>query len=199
VLSGKQTQKAAATPPTLKPAAPAPSPAPAPSGPLSLPQTTAQLPPQQPINPEALVIAKPAEETVETQPAQRPPRRAAGPAQGPPRAASDTIPLQQPQTPAAPAAATPPPETERPALQEILPANELARLKESADSRKREIRKILDQQDNRKVNEGQRALIAQIRGFVQQSDEAEAKGDMRVAESLAERASILVRELPGGR
>jgi len=194
VLSGKQAQKTAATPAAVKPPTPAPAPAPAPSGPLSIPQTTAQLPPQQPLNPDALAIAKP-EETVEPPPAQRPPRRAAGAVQGPPRAA-DTIPLQQ--APAAPAV-TPPPEQERPALQEILPAAELNRLKESADARKRDIRKVLDQQDPRKLNEGQRALITQIKGFVQQSDEAEAKGDMRIAESLAERAQILLRELQGGR
>ena len=194
VLNGKQAQKTAATPAAVKPAAPAPAPTPPPSAPLSLPQTTAQLPPQQPINPEALAVAKP-EETVETPPAQRPSRRAAGPPQGPPRAA-DTTPLQQ--TPAAPAAVAPP-EPERPALQEILPAAELNRLKASADNRKQNIRKTLDQQDPRKLNDGQRALITQIKGFVQQSDEAETKGEMRVAESLAERAEILLRELQGGR
>ena len=111
-----------------------------------------------------------------------------------------TVRLKSPlqQTPPAPAAVAPA-EPERPPLQEILPPAELNRLKVSADNLKRDIRKVLYQQDPRKLNDSQKALVAQIRGFVQQSDEAEGKGDVRVAESLAQRAEILLRELQGGR
>jgi hypothetical protein len=95
----------------------------------------------------------------------------------------------------------PPPEQqqERPAIQEILPPAELKRLQESADGKKRDIRKVLDQTDLRKLNNAQRDLVGRIQTLVRQSDDAEGRNDMRQAESLANQAQVLIRELQGGR
>ncbi len=195
LLSGKQTQKASATPPPPKPASSAPASAePAPKTPLSIPQTVAELPAPQPISADALATTKPPEEAAESQPARTPPRRS-GPVAGPPRAEP---------TPPAPAAAAPPPPVpeqpvERPPIQEILPAAEQKRLQESADGRKRDIKKVLDQTDLRKLNPGQRDLVARIRTLVSQSDDAGMRNDWRQADALAGQALVLVRELQSGR
>lgn len=98
----------------------------------------------------------------------------------------------------APAAAATP-EPERPPILEILPDAERKRLQESAAGRRREIHRILDPLDARKLSDGQRALTARIRSFLQLSDDAEGRGDMRQADALAERAQVLVQELQGGR
>jgi hypothetical protein len=199
VLSGKQTQKVSATPLPPKPASSVPaSSTPAPQSPLSIPQTVAELPAPQPISADALATTlKPAEEPVESQPGPRtPPRR--GPVAGPPRA-EPALPVQA-QAPPTPA---PPPPTETPVerapIAEILPAAEVKRLQDSVDTRKRDIRRVLDQTDQRKLDNAQRDLVARIRTLVQQSDEAGARNDWRQADALAGQALVLVRELQGGR
>jgi len=63
----------------------------------------------------------------------------------------------------------PAPETARPPIQEILPPAELQRLKDSADARKREVRKVLDQMGSRRLN-SQRETVSRIRSFLQLSD-----------------------------
>jgi hypothetical protein len=99
-----------------------------------------------------------------------------------------------PDQPPAPA-----PETARPPIQEILSPTELKRLHDSADARKREVRKVLDQIGSRRLNPSQREQLFRIRSFLQLSDHAEAKNEMRDADVLAERAQVLVRELQSGR
>jgi hypothetical protein len=184
VLKGKAQANVSSTP------AP-PKPAPAPPPPLSIPQTQAELPAHQPISPEALATTPP-EGPVEIQPAPRPLRR--GAAFGPPK--PETPPTltvtDQPPRPA------PAPETARPPIQEVLPPAELQRLKNSADARKREVRKVLDQMGSRQLN-NQRETGSRIRSFLQLSDNAEAKNEMRNADELAERAQTLVRDLRSGR
>ena len=195
VLSAKQQQKkVSAAPAPPKPATTAPaSIAPAPPALLSIPQTVAELPAPQPISPDALATLKQPEEPVESQPGPRvPPRR--GPVAGPPRAAEPTS-AAQAQPPQPP----PPEQVERPPIQEILPEAEKKRLQESADARKRDIKKVLDQTDPRRLNNAQKDLVARIRTLVQQSDEAGTRNDWRQAESLAGQALVLVRELQGGR
>ena len=189
VLRGKQTQKVSAPPPTPVPAA-KPASAPPPQ-PLSIPQTQAQLPAPQPIAPGALATTTPAEPPAETQPAQRAPRRPTRPVAGPPR---PEIPPAQVQTPPVPATG----EAERPPVQEIVPAGESNRLRESAEARKQEIRKTLDQAQSRSLSRDQRAVISRIQTFLQQSDDAQKKGDMRLADALAQRAQVLARELQNG-
>jgi len=193
VLHGKQ-QKVSTTPaPPTKPASVTPTPAPTPQAPLSIPQTVAELPAPQPLTQEALATLKPAEEQAETQPAARtPPRRTPV---GPPKATEPTPVAVQP------APVTPPPEQqpERPAIQEILPPAESKRLQESADGKKRDIKKVMDQTDPRKLNNAQRDLVARIRTLVQQSDDAEGRNEMRQADNLATQAQVLIRELQGVR
>jgi hypothetical protein len=188
VLRGKQTH-ASAPPPTPAPAA-KPAPAPPPQ-PLSIPQTQAQLPAPQTIAPGALATTTPPEPPAETQPAQRTTRRPTGPVAGPPR--PETPPVQAP-TPPAPATT----EAERPPVQEIVPASESNRLRESAEARKQEIRKTLEQAQARTLSRDQRAVFLRIQTFVQQSDDAQKKGDMRLADALAQRAQVLARELQNG-
>lgn len=186
VLRAKQQTKAGNPPPPPKPAtitAPA-----APPPPLSILQTQVELPAAQPISAQALESLKPLDEPAETQRPSRPPRRA-GPVAAPPH----------PETPPAQVQPTPPPEPERPPIQEIVPAAELKHLQDSADGRKRDIRKVLDQIGTQRLNATQRDKIERIKSFLALSDEAESRNDMRQADALAEKAQILVGELQSGR
>ncbi len=186
VLRGKP-KAASATPPAPKPAVtPAPPP---PSPPLSIHQTQVDLPSPQAVSPDALATAPP-EQPVETPPAQRPRRPAPSPA--PARAESQPPPDQ---TPAQPPAAEP----ERPPVQAIVPAGDLKRLQDSAQARRREARQALAQAQTRRLNQQEQDLIKRIDSFLTQSDQAEARGDMRQADALAERAQVLARGLAGGR
>jgi hypothetical protein len=195
VLSGKeQKQKAAAVPPPPKPASATPAPSPAPQAPLSIPQTVADLPAPQPINPDALPTIKLPEEGAETPPAPRPRPPRAGQVAGPPKAEPPPVTAQTPPSPA-PAE----PQQERAPIQEILPPAESKRLQDSAQGKKRDIKKVLDQIDVRKLNSAQRDLVQRIKTLVQQSDDAEGKNEMRQAEALAGQAQVLMRELQGGR
>jgi hypothetical protein len=95
-----------------------------------------------------------------------------------------------------PPAVAPAEAEQRPTVQEIVAPAELKRLQESADSRKQEIRKVLEQA--RGLSRDQREIVTRIQSFVQLSDEAEKRGDMRQADALAERGQLLVRELQSG-
>jgi hypothetical protein len=194
VLNGKeQKPKIAAAPAPPRPASSVPTPSPAPQSPLSLPQTVAELPAPQPISPDALATTKPSEEPAEAPPAQRPrpPRNqvtAGPPRPEPPPVAAQPVPNPPPTEP-----------QERAPIQVIIPPAESKRLQESADAKKRDIKKVLDQTDPKKLNNAQRDLVQRIRTLVQQSDEAEGKNEMPQADALAGQAQVLVRELQGGR
>ena len=218
-LHGNPTQNIAAAPPPPAPA-PAPPPAPEPKAePLSIPQTQAQLPRPQPINPEALASPQPPEAPPpEPQPANpRPQRKQFGPPAGPPKAPEPVTPAAQqqaqpatqPTTPAVqpvPAAVQPAPVAAQPTpvvvdtgtrsqIQEIVPTSELKRLQESLAARTAEIRKVLEQAQARGASKEQGSVISRIQSFLQQSDDAEKRGDLRQADALAERAQVLAREL----
>lgn len=195
VLSGKeQKQKVSAVPTPPKPASTTPAPSPTPQAPLSIPQTVAELPAPQPISPEALVSMKQPEEPAETPPAPRPRPPRAGQVVGPPKPEAPPVTAQAP-----PAAVPPELPQERAPIQEILPPAENKRLQDSADGKKREIKKVLDQIDVRKLDNAQRDLVQRIKSLVQQSDEAEGRNEMRQADALAGSAQILIRELQSGR
>jgi hypothetical protein len=83
-------------------------------------------------------------------------------------------------------------------VQEIVPASESNRLRESAEARKQEIRKTLEQAQARALSRDQRGVVSRIQTFLQQSDDAQKKGDMRLADALAQRAQVLARELQNG-
>lgn len=178
-------------PQTVRAAPPAPQPAAVetaaakPEPTLSIPQTQVELPPPQPLNPEALEVSPPVEPTVNA-PATM--RRPAGP---PP------ITVPKPVEAAAQPAA--PPEAERAPVREIVPAEDLKRLQESADARKREVRQMLAQTRARRVNGREQGVIDTVESFLKLSDQAETRGDMRQASALAERAWVLAKDLRGGR
>ena len=183
VLSGKP-KVAKNTPAPPKPA-PAPTPPPLPQ-PLSNPQTTVQLPPQQPVSVEALATIQQQEPAAATPPPVRTaPRRTA--AQAAPR------PVEAAPAPAPPVVATP--TEERQPIQEVLPPGERARLLEESQSRRRDAQRVLDQFPIQRMNSMQRSIAERVQSFIKQAEEAEGRGDMRQASELAGRALVLAKEL----
>jgi hypothetical protein len=83
-------------------------------------------------------------------------------------------------------------------VQEILQPEELKRLQDSVASRKQEVHRVLDAALARKLTRQQAAAVSRIQSFLQQSEEAEKRGDLRQADALGERAQILAREFQGG-
>ena len=92
----------------------------------------------------------------------------------------------------------PAPEPERPPVQTIVPADEQKRLQEAAQAAKREARQALNQMASRRLSSHDRDTMKYILGFVNQSDQAEARGDMRQAAALAQRAQALARGWQSG-
>jgi hypothetical protein len=181
VVRGKP-KAAAAVPPAPKPAPSAPA---APPQPLSIPQTQVQLPPPQPVNPEALPSEPPTEPPAETTSTTTRGNRGRPAVSHAPR----------PETAAPPAAAPAPVAEPRAPMQEVVPAGEQKRWQDSAQARKREIQKWLDTAGRQRLTSHQRNTVERIRAFLKDSDDAERRGDMREADALAERAQILLREL----
>jgi len=169
------------------PAAPAPATraAPPPQT-LSVPQTQVEIPPPQPVSEAALAAGEIPQDEPEPPAPQRPPRRNVGPP-----AVNQTH-----SEPAAPPAAT---EEPRPPIQEVLTAEERKHLQDSAAERKREIRRLVDMARRHPLNATEASAITRIEGLVKLSDDAEAKGDMREADALAERALVLAKDLESGR
>ena len=186
-LRGKPAKSA------VVPAAPKPVVAPAPAAPppaLSIPQTRVELPKPQPVDPSALITEPRPPELPEPPPAAAPAR---------PRRTSPAA--SQPASPAAAApaaAATPPPET-RETFQEIVSPAELKRLQDQGLARRREANQILDQLGRRQLTGAEQKVAATIRNFLALSEEAEKHNDPRQANSLAERAQILAKELQSGK
>jgi hypothetical protein len=83
-------------------------------------------------------------------------------------------------------------------VQEIIPPDELKQLQDRLAVRKQEVHRVLDPALARKPNAQQTAALSRIQSFLQQSEEAEKRGDWRQADALGERAQILARELQGG-
>jgi hypothetical protein len=201
VLKPKQQAKVVTPPPPPpKPAEPPPRPQP-----LSIAQTQTQLPSPQPISPEALATVQTPRPTAETEsnPAtnSRPGRRA-GPVVGPkPESAVGAATVAGQSTaappPATPAAAPiPPSDTEpRATVQEIVPPAEQKRLQESVAAHQQEIHKVLEAALTRQLTSEQRGLKSRIESFLQQSEDAAKRNDWRQANTLAERAQVLAKEL----
>jgi hypothetical protein len=168
----------------LPPAAPkpaaTPAAAPAPPPPLSIPQTQVELPKPQPVDPAALMV-----DTTPREPEPEP--QLALPA----RSKQRTTPAATPTPPAA----APTPEPPRETFREIVSPSESKRLTEQAQGRRREVNQILDQLSRRTLSNAQKSVMATIRNFLALSLEAEGHNDPRGADSLAERAQILAKEL----
>jgi hypothetical protein len=176
-LRGKPKVAAPVAPKPVPAPAPAPAPPPAP---LSVPQTSVTLPKEQTLDDAALA----------TEPAISPEPVPA--AAGPPQ-------RQRNRPQATPSA--PPPVTAEPreAVQEIVSAADLKRLQEQAQARRGEANQILARVTGRSLSPKQQGVVASIRSFLALSDQAERYNDMRQADSLAERAQILAKELQSGK
>jgi lipopolysaccharide biosynthesis regulator YciM len=84
-------------------------------------------------------------------------------------------------------------------LQEIISAEQRKRLLDEIGNRKREINDAVEAASRRNLSQQDRNLIDRIRSFVELSDQAAGRGDMRQADALSERALVLARELKGAR
>ena len=174
----------AANPAVAKTAAPTTPAAPAP---LSIPQTTVELPKAQPIDPAALEVetAPPVSAgTVNVPRNPAPPQKKSVPAR------TDAA----PQPPVA-ASLEPP----RQPVQEIVSAADLKRLQDSAQNRKREVARILSAINPKRLSPAQKNVLNSIHSFVKLSDDSERRNEMRQADALAERAQILARDLQHGK
>jgi hypothetical protein len=180
-----------------KPAAPPP--------PVSSPQTEIQLPPAQPVSPEALATidnVRQEEPAPEPEPVAKPPasRRPASPPLPAPAAANP--PRQEPpataETPVQPPAATPAPE-ESPRLQPAYSDEERRRTLAELERRRAEIESLLKGVNQSRISADQKAVIDRIRSFQTVADEAAKRLDFRSADAISERALILAKELANGR
>jgi len=182
VLRGKQPVAKATTPPPV--VAPPPPP---PPKPLSTPQTDVQLPAYQPLTPEAVASTFPPEEPPPPAPAPKPPSRGSRP-----QGTTTPKPVEvTPQGPPVPAIQEP----ERPRIQDALDPEEVKRLQDEADGTRREIKQRIDAIQAHRLNRQQNILVKRIRTFVDQSDEAQRRGEVRQAAELAQRALVLAKEL----
>jgi len=189
---GAKRQTAKYTPPAPQPVAktePAPPPAP-----LSILQTQVELPPPQPVNPDAVAAAELPGEPAE--PPSAPPRNTSSGRRGTAGPPPIPSPKPEPEVSAPPAA---PPAENNMRIQEIVPASEQKHLQELADNWKRETRQWLEQAGARRLNRQEADLKKTIESYVKLSDQAEASGDMRQASEIAERAWILAKDLQGVR
>ena len=197
VLRGKQQTAKNIPPPPQPVVKPQPPP---PREPLSISQTQVELPPPQPVSQEALDAARASSEPAE--PVVTLPARTGGSGR---RTPAGPPPVPAPRT-EPPAAATQPPAAAPPAapepstrLQEIVPPTEPKRLQALADGRRRASRQLIDQAAAHRLNRHQTSVKKTIESFLKASEEAEAKGDMRQAADLADRALTLAKDLQSGR
>lgn len=84
-------------------------------------------------------------------------------------------------------------------IQEILPAAEQKQLLDRAASKRQQARQLLEQARGQRLSTAQRSLKSSIESFVKTSEDAERRNDARSADSLAEKALVLARELQGGK
>jgi hypothetical protein len=157
---------------------------------LSIPQTQVALPTPQPVSPEALAqaAAAPVLEMPESTAPKQPSR---------PSSSRSTAPVVRSAAPEPVVTPAPPPEPQRPIVQEQIPPAEQKRLTELIATRKREIGLRLDAVAARGATSDEASLVNRIRSFLDLSDKAAQRGDLRQADALAERAQILSRELQG--
>ena len=202
VMTGATKKPVPPAPVVAKPA-PAPSPAPPPP-PLSTPQTQAELPKPQFLDPAALAPEAPPQPQVETAepPSNSRPaggRRPTGAGTGT-QSAPATAPAGTPPG-GTPPATTPSPEPATPQtpIQEIVPVAEAKRLQDLAQSRRRDVQQMLDQLARRQLNPTQKSTITNINSFLASSVDAERRGDMKLADQMADRAQILAKDLINGK
>jgi hypothetical protein len=165
-------------------------PAPPPE-PLSIPQTQVELPALQTLNPDALNTAR------QEEPVPQPQTKPATQQNKVTHPAPQSNKPADAQPPAPEPAAEQPAEPARAPIHEIMPEAERNRLRDEAHAHMEETIKLLREAKPRTAN--QKRAKEEINSFLKQSQEMESTGDMRMAESLAERAHILAKELEGGK
>ncbi len=84
-------------------------------------------------------------------------------------------------------------------MQPIVSPEEQNRLRDSAQSRRKEAAQALASAQGRRLTQQEKRTVQYIESFLRQSQQAEERGDMRQADALAERAQVFARELQGGR
>jgi len=188
-FSGKAQAVKTPPAPVAVPAASA-KPAPAPPEPLSTPQTDVQLPPPQPVSPEALATIQPTPEPAPEPPVPPPAKPVRKQTAAKPEPAA---PAQEP-----PAAAVPPAE-EPIRLQTVLTDDQRRRIAADLDSRKAQITTFLRQVNPRRSSTHQKNMAENVRSLLKVAEDAAKRGDMTSADSLSERALILARELANER
>jgi hypothetical protein len=177
-----RAKNASATPAALKPAAPV---APPPPVALSTPQTNIQLPKPQPIDDAAW----------ETVPPATPDTAAKPPAAPPPR----TI-MRPPRTEPAPTPPVATAETVRPQFQEVISESDKKKLQDSVANRRREVDRILEQvQKRQRLTQPQKNTLGEIRGLMKLCDDYEKRNEWPQADTMAERAQILAKQLVNGK
>jgi hypothetical protein len=183
----------AQTPPTPQPAAAKPETPPAPDEPLSTPQTHVLLPQPQPIDAEALATP---EVYTPTEPSTAHTSRK--PAKHPsPQSAAATVTPPKPET--AEADAPPAAESQRPAIEPVLPANQRRQMTEEISSRLKEVDQVLGRAAARGLSNPQKTAMDTIRSFRDLSYQALEHGDIQKAGGLADRALLLAQELDRAR
>ena len=187
ILKGKPAA-VTATPVVPKPVSPPAAPL-APPVPLSISQPRPELPSPQPLSTEALATTEPSGEP--PAPTPPPPRVSKKGNPSPSRAKPEA-------TPPGPPVAAPTEPDPRPPIQEIVPTEDLNRLKASAGAHKAAISRRLEQLP-RSLTPEQKDVVDTIKSFVRLSDEAERGGDMRKANELAERGLVLAQGLPSAK
>jgi outer membrane murein-binding lipoprotein Lpp len=157
---------------------------------LSVPQTHVALPPEQPLDPDALSTEASAAGPAPVAPAAAPAAPTA-PAVAPRvRRPAPAVAAQPAEPPAVQPAEAP---VERPTIQALVPAQEQQKLKDSTEARKKEVRATLARMAARRLSPADQDLVKRIEFFLSQSDQAERRGDMSQADAFAQRAQDLAR------
>jgi hypothetical protein len=81
----------------------------------------------------------------------------------------------------------------------VLSVAERKQLQDSTAERVREIRHLVDLARRRRLNAHEISVVTRIDGLVKLSGDAEAKGDLREADALAQRALVLAKDLDSER
>jgi len=153
---------------------------------LSTPQTQVVLPPEQPFNPDSLVVEK----ATPAPPAPAPPAPA-------PAAHRSIVAAAPPKPDTPPETVEAPPA--RPPVEEVVPDAQRDELRGRANTTRKTVREWLDSHSTQHLNAQGKRTRANIESLLQRSEEAERRGDLQAAAQLADRAELLMKELPGGR
>jgi len=182
---GKKRAAGSPIPPAISASQPAPD-HPRPTGPLSVPQTQAELPPPQPV-PEGAAPA--VRSPLPDQP--KPPMGPPAPVGKPVVVVEDSTPRPTTPEPEPPDTATP-----VPALRQVLTNAERQEYNQVIAGRIAETNESLGLLRGKPLTDDQKAQYKRIQVFLRQADEARAQNPA-LSSNLAERARLLAEDLAG--